>query len=87
MAPPRTELSWSGWGDPAQARPLPVAIQALLRDGLGVQRESPPPESPDELALAPVRLAPELAWPHIASRYALLGEELLNKRAPVSAAR
>jgi alkyldihydroxyacetonephosphate synthase len=61
MAPPRTELSWSGWGDPAQARPLPEAIRALLRDGLGVQRESPPPESLDELALAPVALAPELA--------------------------
>jgi alkyldihydroxyacetonephosphate synthase len=61
MAPPRTELSWSGWGDPAQARPLSPAIQALLRDGLGVQRERRPPESLDELVLAPVRLAPELA--------------------------
>jgi alkyldihydroxyacetonephosphate synthase len=61
MAESRTELSWSGWGDPAQARPLPDAIRVLLRDGLGVQRETPPPESLDELALAPVRLAPELA--------------------------
>ena len=33
------------------------------------------------------RLAPELAWPHIASRYAALGEELLDNRAPLSANR
>jgi glycosyltransferase involved in cell wall biosynthesis len=30
------------------------------------------------------RLAPELAWPYIASRYAALGEELLDNRAPLS---
>jgi glycosyltransferase involved in cell wall biosynthesis len=33
------------------------------------------------------RLAPELAWPYIASRYAALGEELLDDRAPLSATR
>jgi hypothetical protein len=33
------------------------------------------------------RLAPELAWPAIASRYAALGEELLDNRAPLSANR
>jgi alkyldihydroxyacetonephosphate synthase len=70
MADARTELSWSGWGDPAQARPLPEAIRALLRDGLGVQRQNHPPESLDQLALAPVRLAPELA----AELSALVGE-------------
>ena len=33
---PRTEMSWRGWGDPAQAAPLPEPLQRLLRDALGV---------------------------------------------------
>jgi alkyldihydroxyacetonephosphate synthase len=61
MSETRTELSWSGWGDPAQATPLPEAIRALLRDGLGVTRENPAPASLDAVTLEPVRLNPKLA--------------------------
>jgi alkyldihydroxyacetonephosphate synthase len=57
----RIELSWSGWGDPAQASPLPEAIRGLLRDGLGVQRETPAPRSIDALTLTPPRLPGGLA--------------------------
>jgi alkyldihydroxyacetonephosphate synthase len=52
----RAELSWSGWGDPAQAGPLPDGVRQLLRDGLGVRTATPPPPSLDDLVLTPVRL-------------------------------
>jgi alkyldihydroxyacetonephosphate synthase len=52
----RTELSWSGWGDPALAAPLPAVLEGLLRQGLGVRRATPPPATIDELQLTPVRL-------------------------------
>lgn len=51
------ELSWSGWGDPASATPLPEAIQQLLASGLGVRRATPVPASIDDLELTPIRLA------------------------------
>lgn len=55
-----TELSWSGWGDPAQAASLPETMRALLRDGLGVSEENPAPASIAELQLEAVRLDPGL---------------------------
>jgi alkyldihydroxyacetonephosphate synthase len=61
MADPRTELSWSGWGDPAQASPLPEAIRDLLRDGLGVSHPNPAPVTPDEVELEPLRLPDAVA--------------------------
>ena len=60
MSTERTELSWSGWGDPAQAAPLPPAILELLRTGLGVGEPTPAPAAISDLNLAPIRLAPEL---------------------------
>jgi alkyldihydroxyacetonephosphate synthase len=36
-ASPQPELSWSGWGDPAQRVELPEAIRELLSDALGVR--------------------------------------------------
>ena len=54
----RPELSWSGWGDPEQASPLPDAILELLRSGLGVTRATPAPASISDLVLTPIRLAP-----------------------------
>jgi alkyldihydroxyacetonephosphate synthase len=51
-----SELSWSGWGDPAQATPLPEAITELLRSGLGVDRPTPVPDSIDQVTLTPIRL-------------------------------
>ena len=35
---PRTEMSWSAWGDPDAAAPLPDAVVELLGAGLGVKR-------------------------------------------------
>ncbi len=53
----RAELSWSGWGDPAQATALPTAILELLRSGLGVSSSTPAPASISDLELTQVRLA------------------------------
>ena len=57
----RTELSWSGWGDPAQATELPEGITELLRTGLGVTTPTPVPASISSLELSPIRLAPDTA--------------------------
>jgi alkyldihydroxyacetonephosphate synthase len=59
VARPRTpaaELSWSGWGDPARAAPLPEALHALIRDALGVRDRRPVPASIDQIELVAVRL-------------------------------
>ena len=57
----RTELSWSGWGDPEQATELPDGVAELLRTGLGVTAPTPVPASISSLDLSPVRLAPDTA--------------------------
>ena len=57
----RTELSWSGWGDPAQATELPEGMSELLRTGLGVTTPTPVPASISSLELSPIRLAPDTA--------------------------
>jgi alkyldihydroxyacetonephosphate synthase len=53
----RTEISWSGWGDPGQAAPLPAELHQLLRDALGVRRDTPAPSSIEQLELTPIRLS------------------------------
>lgn len=62
----RAELSWSGWGDPAQASPLPDAVLELLQGAIGVTTPTPAPASISELELTPIRLASatreRLAW-------------------------
>jgi glycosyltransferase involved in cell wall biosynthesis len=87
-------------GRPVIATAFPHAVE-LLSSGAGivVPRQDPAamadairtvlttPGLLREMAAEARRLAPELAWPHIASRYASLGEELLIKRMPVSATR
>lgn len=35
---PYPDISWSGWGDPALAAPLPPALETVLRGALGIQR-------------------------------------------------
>ena len=55
------ELSWSGWGDPAQAKQLPDAVGELLRTGLGVTRATPAPHAIEELTLATARLPGSVA--------------------------
>ncbi len=52
----RTELSWSGWGDPARAAPLAPAQLELLRDALGIAAPTPVPGAISDLSLAPIRL-------------------------------
>jgi alkyldihydroxyacetonephosphate synthase len=53
---PRGEISWSGWGDPAVATPLPEALQSLLRGALGIDGPGPPAPALEDLALVPARL-------------------------------
>jgi alkyldihydroxyacetonephosphate synthase len=52
----RGEMSWSGWGDPALAVPLPEALQSLLRGALGIDRTGPPAPALKDLTLVPARL-------------------------------
>jgi polysaccharide biosynthesis protein PslF len=87
-------------GRPVIATAFPHAVE-LLSSGAGivVPRRDPEaladairtalttPGSVKAMAAEARRLAPELAWPAIASRYAALGEELLDNRAPLSANR
>ncbi|HEY5430743.1 MAG TPA: FAD-binding oxidoreductase [Solirubrobacteraceae bacterium] len=54
---PREEISWSGWGDPAQASALPDTLRDLLRDTLGVRPGATPPPAATDLELVPPRLA------------------------------
>src|SRR5690242_14591727 len=63
LRPPgdRAELSWSGWGDPAHAAPLPAGLDQFVRDGLGVSLQTPPPPTIDDLELTPVRLPEPVA--------------------------
>jgi alkyldihydroxyacetonephosphate synthase len=58
---PRAEMSWRGWGDPAEAIALPEPLHQLLRDVLGVTDGHPAPESIREVALASSRLDPRTA--------------------------
>ncbi len=71
MSTDRGELSWSGWGDPNAAAPLPDAIAELLRSGLGVANPTPAPSSISELSLTPLRLPSEAAQ----ALTAIVGEE------------
>ncbi|MGW2635742.1 FAD-binding oxidoreductase [Streptomyces sp. NPDC001348] len=49
------DMLWSGWGDPAEAAPLPETVSALLRDLLGVK---PCPAAPLRLDDVVVPAAP-----------------------------
>ncbi len=60
---PHPQLSWWGWGDPAQVPALPSEVRALLAQGLGVTGSAPRPASAADVALAPPRLTAELAAP------------------------
>jgi alkyldihydroxyacetonephosphate synthase len=62
---PRAEISWSGWGDPALAAPLPETLEAVLRDALGIGPRGAPPPALEALELAPARL-PDLTAAELA---------------------
>jgi glycosyltransferase involved in cell wall biosynthesis len=87
-------------GRPVIATAFPHAVE-LLSSGAGIVVPRRDPEALarairevlttpgliNRMASEARRLAPDLAWPVIASRYAALGEELLDNRAPLSANR
>jgi alkyldihydroxyacetonephosphate synthase len=50
------EPSWSGWGDPTKATPLPPAILELLKQGLGVTRPGVPAPTLEAVELPEPRL-------------------------------
>ena len=45
------DMLWSGWGDPAEATPLPEPVVRLLGDLLGVRPAAAPTPALDELAV------------------------------------
>ncbi|WP_199485083.1 FAD-binding oxidoreductase [Actinomadura craniellae] len=49
-------MSWSGWGDPARAAPLPEPVVGLLRDLLGVRPLDTPPVGLADITVPPSRL-------------------------------
>ena len=49
-------MLWSGWGDPAQAAPLPESVVGLLRDLLGVRPNEAPPVALADVGLPACRL-------------------------------
>jgi alkyldihydroxyacetonephosphate synthase len=53
------DMLWSGWGDPAKARPLPDAVTGLLRDLLGVKPRGARPVDLDDIAVPPSPLSPD----------------------------
>ncbi|WP_175400406.1 FAD-binding oxidoreductase, partial [Streptomyces prasinopilosus] len=52
------DMLWSGWGDPARARPLPDAVIGLLRDMLGVAPSPNAPVALGEVDVPETRLEP-----------------------------
>jgi alkyldihydroxyacetonephosphate synthase len=61
--PPRSypQLSWWGWGDPAEVPSLPDSVRGLLAGALGVRGGSPRVQSLSDVALPPSRLPGEIA--------------------------
>ena len=87
-------------GRPVIATAFPHAIELLSSGaGLVVPRRDPAalanairtvlnsPHLAETMAAEARRLAPSLAWPSIAARYAALGESLLQERSPAFASR
>ncbi|WP_460370634.1 FAD-binding oxidoreductase, partial [Actinocorallia lasiicapitis] len=50
------DMLWSGWGDPAQAAPLPESVVSLLRDLLGVKPRDLPPVALEDIVPPAPRL-------------------------------
>jgi alkyldihydroxyacetonephosphate synthase len=53
---PHRVISWSGWGDPAVAAPLPESLAAMVREALGVKRAGRAAPALEDLPLHPARL-------------------------------
>ncbi|MFF4152252.1 FAD-binding oxidoreductase [Streptomyces sp. NPDC001651] len=52
------DMLWSGWGDPAEAAPLPETVTGLLRDLLGVKPRTTAPVALADIAVPEPDLAP-----------------------------
>ncbi|MER6109674.1 FAD-binding oxidoreductase [Streptomyces hirsutus] len=52
------DMLWSGWGDPARAKPLPDTVIGLLRDMLGVKPRPNAPVALGEVTVPEPRLEP-----------------------------
>src|SRR5687768_617378 len=52
------DMLWSGWGDPAEATPLPDTVIGLLRDLLGVEPREAGPLALEDLTVPKSPLAP-----------------------------
>ena len=66
------DMLWSGWGDPADAAPLPDTVIGLLRDLLGVKPRSTEPVGLADIAVPEGQLEPAA---HQALAAAVGGEE------------
>lgn len=56
---PASTTSWNGWGDPALAKDLPLAVRALLPRILGRIRRPEPPAALSDAIVAPSALTDE----------------------------
>ncbi|MFD3625355.1 FAD-binding oxidoreductase [Streptomyces sp. NPDC058698] len=52
------DMLWSGWGDPAEATPLPGTVIGLLRDLLGVKPREAAPVAIEDMAVPESPLTP-----------------------------
>ncbi|MFF4487898.1 FAD-binding oxidoreductase [Streptomyces sp. NPDC001544] len=52
------DMLWNGWGDPAEAAPLPETVTGLLRDLLGVRPRPAAPLRLDDIAVPAAPLDP-----------------------------
>src|SRR2546429_3181387 len=68
---PYPQLSWWGWGDPAEVPALPDGVKQLLAEALGVTGPGSRPARPEDVALPAGRLTAEL----VARLAAVVGEE------------
>lgn len=57
--PPATPLRWNGWGDPALAKPLPLALRTLLPLKLGKIHKPKAATALDRVDIAPSALSDE----------------------------
>ena len=69
--PPTTELRWNGWGDPALAKDLPLAVRALLPMKLGRVPKAAPATPLEEVVIEASALGDE----DLAALAAVVGSE------------
>lgn len=71
---PASTTSWNGWGDPALAKDLPLAVRALLPTILGRIRSPEPPAALSDVVVTPSALSDE----DRSSLAAIIGEHAVH---------